>query len=40
MKRPAYSVLDKSKFKQTFHLSIPYWAESLLKCGDNVKGNI
>ena len=40
VKRPAYSVLDKSKFKQTFHLSIPYWAESLLKCVNNVKGNI
>lgn len=38
--RPAYSVLDKSKFKQTFHLSIPYWAESLLKCVNNLKGNI
>ena len=39
VKRPAYSVLDKSKFKQTFHLSIPYWAESLLKCVNNLKGN-
>lgn len=40
VKRPAYSVMDKSKFKQTFHLSIPYWAESLLKCVNNLKGNI
>lgn len=40
VKRPAYSVLDKSKFKQTFHLSIPYWAESLLKCVNSLKGNI
>lgn len=40
VKRPAYSVLDKSKFKQTFHLSIHYWAESLLKCVNNLKGNI
>ena len=40
VKRPAYSVLDKSKFKQTFHLSIPYWAESLLKCVNNLKGTI
>lgn len=40
VKRPAYSVLDKTKFKQTFHLSIPYWAESLLKCINNLKGNI
>ena len=40
VKRPAYSVLDKSKFKQTFHLSSPCWAESLLKCVNNLKGNI
>ncbi len=31
-KRPFYSVLDKSKIKQTFNLSIPYWRESLVKC--------
>ena len=40
VKRPAYSLLDKSKFTQTFHLSIPFWAESLLKCVNNLKGNI
>lgn len=27
--RPAYSVLDKSKFKDTFGVTIPYWEESL-----------
>lgn len=27
--RPAYSVLDKSKFKTTFGVSIPYWLDSL-----------
>lgn len=27
--RPAYSVLDKSKFKATFGLDIPYWRDSL-----------
>ena len=37
VKRPAYSVLDKTKFKHTFHLTIPYWAESLLKCINNIK---
>lgn len=31
-KRPAYSVLDKTKIKETFHLTIPYWEESLEKC--------
>lgn len=30
--RPSYSVLDKTKFKDTFKLSIPYWTESLKKC--------
>lgn len=28
--RPSYSVLDKSRFKQTFGLTIPHWHESLL----------
>lgn len=32
VKRPAYSVLDKTKIKQTFGLSIPYWTDSLRKC--------
>lgn len=27
--RPAYSVLDKSKFKQTYGVTIPHWEESL-----------
>ncbi|MBQ0724952.1 MAG: dTDP-4-dehydrorhamnose reductase [Cycloclasticus sp.] len=31
-KRPAYSVLNKSKIKQTFNLTIPYWRESLKMC--------
>lgn len=30
--RPHYSVLDKSKYKQTFGVSIPHWLESLEKC--------
>lgn len=32
VKRPSYSVLDKSKIKTTFGLSIPYWTVSLKKC--------
>lgn len=28
-RRPAYSVLDKTKIKQTFGINIPYWEESL-----------
>lgn len=31
-KRPAYSVLDKTKIKQQFQLSIPHWRESLKVC--------
>ena len=36
VKRPAYSVLDKTKVKQTFNLSIPYWTESLKRCVANL----
>lgn len=36
VKRPAYSVLDKTKFKQTFGLKVPYWRDSLVKCIDNL----
>lgn len=35
--RPAYSVLDKTKFKQTFGLKVPYWTDSLKKCIKNIK---
>lgn len=35
--RPAYSVLDKSKFKRTFDSEIPQWRESLKKCMDNIR---
>lgn len=30
--RPAYSVLDKTKIKETFDIKIPYWVDSLKKC--------
>ena len=30
--RPHYSVLDKTKFKQTYGFEIPYWEESLREC--------
>lgn len=30
--RPAYSVLDKTKIKQTYGIEIPYWEESLAEC--------
>ncbi len=32
VKRPAYSVLDKTKIKETFGVSVPYWEDSLKKC--------
>ena len=32
VKRPAYSVLDKSKIKVVFGLIVPYWTDSLRKC--------
>jgi dTDP-4-dehydrorhamnose reductase len=31
-KRPAYSVLNKSKIKRTFGVHIPYWRDSLYNC--------
>ena len=35
--RPAYSVLDKTKVKNTFGITIPYWTHSLEKCMENIK---
>ena len=35
--RPSYSVLDKTRIKETFGISIPYWTDSLKKCIDNLK---
>lgn len=32
VKRPSYSVLDKSKIKHTIGVKIPYWTDSLKKC--------
>jgi dTDP-4-dehydrorhamnose reductase len=30
--RPAFSVMDKSKIKNTFSIEIPYWRDSLVEC--------
>lgn len=38
VKRPAYSVLDKTKIKETFGIRIPYWTHSLEKCMKQIKG--
>lgn len=35
--RPAYSVLDKTKIKETFGIKIPYWTDSLKQCLKNLE---
>ena len=37
VKRPAYSVLDKTKIKETFGVMVPYWTDSLKRCMANMK---
>ena len=39
VKRPSYSVFDKTKVKETFGVKIPYWIESLRKCVSNLEKN-
>lgn len=36
VRRPAYSVLDKTKIKAAFGVEIPYWADSVKRCIDNI----
>ena len=36
VKRPAYSVLDKTKIKETFGVEVPYWLDSLKTCLKNM----
>ena len=36
VKRPSYSVLDKTKIQEAFHLDIPYWTDSLRQCIANL----
>lgn len=36
-KRPAYSVLDKTKIKETFGVQIPQWESALQKCLQNIE---
>lgn len=38
VKRPAYSVLDKTKIKESYGIDIPYWTMSLKKCILNLRG--
>jgi len=37
--RPSYSVLDKTRFKDTFGIRVPYWTDSLKKCIKNLRSN-
>ena len=37
VKRPAFSVLDKTKVKRDFDCTIPYWKDSLVKCINELK---
>ena len=37
VKRPAYSVIDKTKIKNTFGIAVPYWTDSLKKCIKNLQ---
>lgn len=32
VKRPSYSVLDKTKIKESFGIKVPYWKDSLRSC--------
>ena len=40
VKRPAYSVLDKTKVKETFGIKVPYWTDSLRKCMANLMAKL
>ncbi len=35
--RPSFSVLDKTLFKNTFALDVPYWTDSLERCLQGIK---
>ncbi len=39
VKRPAYSVLDKTLFTQTFGVDIPHWHDALVQCCNLISNN-
>ena len=39
VKRPSYSVLDKTKIKEIFGVEVPYWIDSLKKCIIKIKND-
>ncbi len=40
VKRPFYSVLDKTKIKEVFGLFVPYWVNSLVLCMKNIESAV
>lgn len=36
VRRPSYSVLDKTRIKKVFGMSVPHWTDSLKKCLNNI----
>jgi dTDP-4-dehydrorhamnose reductase len=40
VKRPAYSVLDKTKIKKTFEIKIRHWTDSLKGCIYNLSAQL
>ena len=36
VRRPSYSVLDKTRIKKAFGMSVPLWTDSLKKCLNNI----
>ena len=36
VRRPSYSVLDKTRIKKAFGMSVPHWTDSLKKCLNNI----
>ena len=39
VERPHFSVLDKTKIKQTFGIRIPYWTDSLKRCIEEIENS-
>ena len=37
--RPHFSVLDKTRIKQTFGIRIPYWTDSLKRCIEEIENS-
>jgi len=39
VQRPAYSVLDKTKYKTSFNMDVPYWTDGLEECISAIESN-